>query len=153
MFNAGCSTKETGTHLNRALMSVFEQPSGNKKDLVRVRILYFSSRRESFHIDVFTRRIGTFYEVRFARNGNSVRIISFCDLRRRGRWRRRSNCRLHWRRATGLNRAIRIERLLRRRVFLGAGCGITRDPLSGGWRWRLFAACSDKEGRKQSKRQ
>src|SRR5215510_8374095 len=37
----------------------------HKKNLVGVRILHFGSGRESFHIDVFTRRIGALHQVRF----------------------------------------------------------------------------------------
>jgi hypothetical protein len=44
---------------NSARSISLEHPQGNplrnKKDFVRVRILYFRSRRESFHIDIFAR--------------------------------------------------------------------------------------------------
>jgi len=125
----------------------------NKKDFVRVRIFNFRSRRESFDIDILARRIGTLYEVRLARNRNSVRVIPLCNLRWRGRRRRRSGCGLHRRCTSRLNRAVWIEWLLRRRVLFGLGGGIIGHPMSGG-RWlRLFTACGNQEGREQGKRQ
>jgi hypothetical protein len=121
-----------------------EDPQGNplrnKKDFVRVRILYFRSRREPFHVDIFARRIRTLHQMWLARNGNSVRIIAFCNLRWRGRRRRWSCCGLHRRGACGLSRAIRIKWLLRWRVLLGLSGGITGDAMSRGRRWWLFAA-------------
>jgi hypothetical protein len=113
----------------------------NKKDFVRVRILHFRSRREAFHIDIFARRVRTLDQVRFARNWNSIRIVSFCDLRRWcGCWWRWSCCGLHGWRTCRLSRAVRIERLLRWRVLFGLGRAITRGPVSGRWRLRLFTA-------------
>src|SRR6266576_5096828 len=44
----------------------------NEKDFVRIGILHFRSWRKAFHIDVFARRIRTFHEMGFARDGNSV---------------------------------------------------------------------------------
>jgi hypothetical protein len=112
----------------------------NKKNLIRVRILYFRSRRETFHIDIFARRVRTLDEVRFARNRNSIRIIPLCDLRRCGCWWRRSRCGLRGGRTCSLSRAIGIEWLLGWRVLFGLGRGIARGPLSGRWWLRLFTA-------------
>ena len=117
----------------------------HKKDLVRVRILHFGSRRESFHVDIFAWRIRALHQVRFARNRNSVRIIAFCDL-----------CRSTFVGAAvgggdvaavsiggvpgGLNWSVRIERLLWRRVFSRLRGRIIRRPMAAGW-WRwLFSA-------------
>ncbi len=129
---------------NSARSISLEHPQGNplrnKKDFVRVRILYFRSRRKSFHIDIFAGGIRTLYQVRLARNGDSVRIVPFRDLRRRGWWRRWRRCGLHGRCTRRLSRAIRIEWLLWWRVLLGLGRGIARGPMSGGWRLWLFTA-------------
>jgi hypothetical protein len=144
---------DSASHFSIRLEDPKGHPLGNQKDLVRIRILYFRSRRESFHVNVLARRIRTLHQVRLARNRNSVRIIALCNLRRRGWWRRWS-CRGLYRWSTcGLNRAVRIKWLLRWRVLLGLSGRIIGGPMSGGRRWRLFAARSDKESRKQSKRQ
>ena len=91
--------------------------------------------------------------MRFAWNGDSVRIIPLCDLGRRGWGRRWRCCGLHGRCTCRLNRAIRIEWLLWRWVLFGLSGPIARGPMSGG-RWlRLFTARGDEEGREQSKRQ
>jgi hypothetical protein len=112
----------------------------NQKDFIRVRILYFRSRREAFHIDIFARRVRTLDEMRFARNGNSIRIIPLCDFRRCGGRRRWSCCSLDGWCTCRLNRAVRIERLLRWRVLIGLGGGVARGPLPGRWWLRLFTA-------------
>jgi len=129
---------------NSARSISLEPPQGNplrnKKDFVRVRILYFRSRRKSFHIDIFAGGIRTLYQVRFAGNGNSVWIIPLCHLRRRGWWRRWRCCGFHGRCTCRLNRAIRVEWLLRRRVLFRLGGPIAGGPMSGGWRLRLFTA-------------
>jgi hypothetical protein len=112
----------------------------HKKDLVGVRILHLGSGRESFDIDIFARGIRTLHQVRFARDRNSIRIISLRDFCRRCCWRRCGRRRFHWRRIRGLNWPVRIEGLLRRWVFRGLG-GIPRGSMLGGWRRRrLFRA-------------
>jgi hypothetical protein len=78
--------------------------------------------------------------VRFAGNGDSVWIIPLCHLRRRGWWRRWRCCGFHGRCTCRLNRAIRVEWLLRRRVLFRLGGPIAGGPMSGGWRLRLFTA-------------
>ena len=159
MLNSRCSIKRRCRANSAAYTSIsLEHPQGNllrnKKNLVRVRVLHFRSRREAFHIDVFTRGIGTLDQVRFARNGNSIRIISFCDLRRCGCWRRWWRCcGLHRWRTRRLNRSIRIEWLLRWRILFRLSWAIARGPMSGRWWLRLFTASGDEEGREQSKRQ
>ena len=130
----------------------------HKKDLVGIRILHFSSRRESFHINVFARRIRALHQMGFARHRNSIRIISLRDLCRCNLcWRsgggRRCRCRLCWRRTRGLNWSVWIERLLLWRVFRGLGGRIPRWPLVGGWRWRFFRTGGEQEGRKERKQQ
>ena len=117
------------------------QPLRNQKNFIRVRILYFRSRREALHIDIFARRIRRLYQVRFAGHGNSIWIIPLCHLGRRGcrrRWWR--CCGFHRRGTCGLNGAIGIERLLRRRVLFSLGGTIARGPMSGEWWLRLFTA-------------
>lgn len=131
----------------------------HKKDLVGIRILHFSAWRESFYIDVFARRIRALHQMWLARHGNSIRIISLCDLcrcnlcRRRSGGRRRRRCHLCWRRTRGLNWSVWIERLLLRRVFSGLGGGIPPWPMVGSWRWRFFRTGGEQEGRKEGKQQ
>ena len=112
----------------------------NQKNLIRVRILHFRSRREAFDIDIFARRVRALDKVRFARNGHSMRIISRLDLCRCCSWRRWSGRGLHGWRTCRLNGAIRIERLLRWRVLFGLSRAITRGPVSWRRRLRLFTA-------------
>src|ERR1700738_3065236 len=60
---------------------------GHEKDFLRVRILYFGARWETFHVDIFAGGRWALDQVLFSWNRNSVRIIalgSFC----RGRGRR-----------------------------------------------------------------
>ena len=134
-------------------------PLRYKKGLVGIRILHFSSRRESFYIDVFARRIWALHQMGFARHGNSIRIISLRDLcrcnlcRRRSGGRRRCRCHLCWRRTRGLNWSVWIERLLLWRVFRGLGGRIPRRSVVGGWRWRFFRTGGEQEGRKKRKQQ
>ena len=124
----------------------------HKKDLVGVRILHLGSRRESFDIDIFARGIRTLHQVRFARDRNSIRIISLRDFCWRCCRRRRGRRRFYWRRVRGLNRPVRIEGLLRRRVFRGLA-RIPGGSVVGGWRRRwLFRARHEDEGRNQRKR-
>lgn len=134
-------------------------PLRHKKDLVGIRILHFSARRESFYIDVFARRIRALHQMGFSGDGNSIRIVSLRDLcgcnlcRRRSRGRRRRRCRLHWRRTAGLNWSVWIERLLLGRILCSLGGGIPRRPMVRSWRWRFFRTTSEQEGRKKRKQQ
>src|SRR3954471_10993657 len=103
----------------------------NEKDLLRVGILHFGSRRETFNIDVLTGRIGTFNQVRFARDWNSVGIISLGRLggcsggcRSRRRAFRGGSGRLRLRRTIGIEWLL-LRRILRR-LALG---GILRDAM------------------------
>jgi len=113
----------------------------HKKNLVGVRVLHFSAGRESFHIDIFAGRIRALNKMRFSRDRDPVGIISLCYLcrrRSRGRRRRRDHRRRsgHW-----LSWSIRIKGLLRRRVFLRLGRGVSRRPMVlRWWWWRLLSA-------------
>ena len=113
----------------------------HKENFVGVRILHFSARRESFHVDIFAGRIRAFHQMRFARNRDSVRIISLCHFCWRGCSGRRRRCDHRRRRVHWLNRSIRVKWLLRRRVFLRLGRRVSRRPvvLRRG-RWRLLSA-------------
>ncbi len=112
---------------------------GYEKNLIRVRILHFGSRRKPFHVDIFAGRVRALYQVRFARDGDSVRVISLGNFCRRSCGGRCCCCRLHWRRTSGLNWSVGIERLLLRRVLLRSGRIIRRSMPS--WRrWRLLRA-------------
>ena len=124
----------------------------HEKDLVGVRILHLGSRRKSFDIDIFSRGIRTLHQVRFARDRNSIRIISLRDFCRRGCRGRRGRRLFYWRLIRGLNWPVRIEGLLRRRIFRGLG-GIPGGSVVGGWRRRrLFRAGDEDKGRNQRKR-
>ena len=113
----------------------------HKENLVRVRILHFSAGRESFHIDIFARRIRALHQMRFAGDRDSVWIISLCHLcRRRGRGRRR-RCDHRRRCSRWLNWSVRVKRLLRRWVFLRLGRRVSRRPVAlRRWRRRLLSA-------------
>ena len=114
----------------------------HQKDFVGIGIFHFRSWRKSFHIDVLARRIGAFHQVRFARNWNSIGIISLCNLRRRSRgWRR--CCHLFSRRR--LDGTVGIEWLLRWRIFLGRGWRIPCGALPSALRWRFFGARRNEE--------
>jgi len=134
-------------------------PLRHKKDLVGIRILHFSSRRKSFYVDVFARRIRALHKMGFTRHWNSIRIISLRDLCRgnlcggRSGGRRRCRCHFCWRRTRGLNWSVWIEWLLLWRVFRGLGGRIPRWPVAGGWRWRFFRTGGEQEGRKKRKQQ
>src|ERR1700730_18430888 len=110
---------------------------GDEKDFLRVRILYFGARWETFHVHIFARRIWALDQVLFSWNRNSVRIIAFGSFRR-GRGRR-------W--------TVRIERLLLWRLLLRL-VRILRDPLFHAW-WRLlrFSARTDEEAGNERERQ
>jgi hypothetical protein len=162
MLNAGCSIKNP--RCANPASAIYDPGSAqpaklsdapllrHKKDLVGVRILHFSSRRESFHIDIFAGGIRALHQVRFAGDRNSIRIVSLCNLRRRSRGRRFArHCFSRWR-TGGLNWSVRIKRLLLRRIFRGLG-GIPRRSLTGGWRWRLFRAGDEQKARKERKRE
>jgi hypothetical protein len=114
----------------------------HQKDFVGIGIFHFRSRRKSFHIDVLTGRIGAFHQVRFARNWNSIGIISLCNLRRRSRgWRR---C-CHFFPRRGLGGSVGIEWLLRRRISLGRGWRIPCGAMLSALRWRFFGARRNEE--------
>jgi len=130
----------------------------HKENLVRVRVLHFGAGRESFHVDIFAGRIRALHQVRFSGDRDPVWIISLCHLRR---WRRscEGRCRRYlrrrgWRRTHGLCRPIRVERLLRRWVFLRLSGSVSRRPVMlGRGRWWLLSARGNKEAREESKRQ
>jgi hypothetical protein len=125
----------------------------HKKNLVGVRILHLGSWRESFDIDIFARGIRTLHQVRFARDRNSIRIISLRDFCRRCWWRRCGRRLFRWRLTRGLNWPVRIEWLLGRRVFRGLCGRIPRGSVVGGWRRRrLFRAGYEDKSRNQRKR-
>ena len=113
----------------------------HKENLIGIRILHFGARRESFHIDVFARGIRALHQVRFARDRNSVWIISFSHLCLRRSWGRRWRCCLRRGRTRGLDRAVRVVWLLRRWVFLRLGGSVICRPvmLSRRRRWLLSA--------------
>ena len=128
---------------------------GHEKDFLRVRILYFGARWETFHVDIFAGGIWALDQVLFSWNRNSVRIIalgSFC----RGRGRRWTGsgrgCFLS---GGGFRRrwTVGIERLLLWRVLLRL-VRILRDPLFHAW-WRLlrFSARTDEEAGNERERQ
>jgi hypothetical protein len=83
--------------------------------------------------------------VRFSGYRDAIRIISLCHLgRRRRSCRRRCRCYLlrgRRGRTHRLYRPIRVERLLRRWVFLRLSRSVSRYPVVlGRGRWRLLSA-------------
>ena len=112
----------------------------NEKNLLRVRIFNFGSRRETSHIHVaLIRSVRTGDETGFARNWNSIGNVAFGRLDRcRGRFRRRSwrlfSCIVIRRRRRWI---IGIERLLPRRIFAAYRCGISCD-VSPRAHWRFI---------------
>src|SRR5438477_12390973 len=58
-------------HPASALNTLKSNSSRNKKNLIRVRILYLRPRRKAFHVDIFARSLGTLYQMRLARHRNS----------------------------------------------------------------------------------
>src|SRR5205814_10051120 len=100
----------------------------------RVRILDFGPRRKTFHADIFARGIRALHEVRFARDRNSVRIISLCNLCRSSGGRGRSGCGLNWGRSRGRRWSIRIEGLVPGGGFVGVVRGVIWRAIGGGGR-------------------
>src|SRR5437667_9794413 len=121
----------------------------HQKDFVGVRVFHFRSWGKSFHVDVLAGRIRAFHQVRFARNWNSVGIISLCHLRRSGRGRRRCGPLFSGR--SGLGGSVRIERLLWRGILPGRGWRIICDAMPGGLRWWFFGTRRDEEHGEQGK--
>src|ERR1700730_10524692 len=93
---------------------------GHEKDFLRVRIFYFGAGRETFHVDIFARRIWALDQVLFSWNRNSVGIIAFGSFRRGSGRRWTGSGRGCFLSGGGFRRrwTVRIERLLLGRVLL-----------------------------------
>lgn len=125
---------------------------GNEKDLPGIGILHFRSRRKAFDVDIFSGREGTFHQVFLPGHRNSIWEIAFRHLCRSSGGRRPRGSLLA-RRRIGLNRPIRIERLLLGRIILPWFLRITCGPMAPSWRRLLHITGGNEEQTKERKRE